>query len=628
MEHHFLLNILFYLVAAVVMVPVATRLGLGAVLGYLVAGAVIGPWGLGLIKNVDAILEVSEFGVVLLLFVIGLELEPKRLWLLRRPIFGWGGAQVVLISAALAGLAVALGVDWRTALVAGMGLSLSSTAIVLATLGERKLLSTPAGSASFSILLFQDIAAIPMIALVPLLAGIHSHDGGPAWIKVAKLVGVLAALVVGGRFLVNPILRYIAKTGLREIFTAFSLLLVIAICMLMQSVGLSMALGTFMAGVLLADSEYSHELTSDLQPFKGLLLGLFFIAVGMSVDFGVLQAQPLLILALVGALLLVKIALLYGMSKFFDIPRGQQLLFALLLSQGGEFAFVVFGAAVSAEVFTPQTGALLVVVVTLSMVATPLLLLMHDKLIAPRLQSDKKKREDDHIEDQTNPVVIAGFGRFGQIIGRLLAANRIGVTVLDHDPDQIDLLRKFGFKVFYGDATRIELLEAAGIGQARALVVAIDNADDSLKLVDAVRLRYPQLAILARARNVTHYYELMNRGVTLIERETFEAALALGGQVLRQVGFSSDRARHTTGIFRAHNLKTLLAVAPHFKDEQKVMSLTRKAREELKEMFEGDAAAFRAAGQEAASALAAGAAATEGAGLAAGAETEAADDKD
>nr|WP_314630370.1 glutathione-regulated potassium-efflux system protein KefC [uncultured Janthinobacterium sp.] len=596
MEHHsFLINILFYLVAAIIMVPLAKRLGMGAVLGYLVAGVVIGPWGLGLIKNVEVILSFSEFGVVLLLFLIGLELEPKRLWLLRRPIFGWGGAQVAVVSAGLCAVAMAFGVDWRTALVGGLGLSLSSTAIVLATLGERKLMSTPAGSAGFSILLFQDIAAIPMIALVPLLGGLVTHAGEPGWLRVAKLAAVLAALVIGGRFLVNPILRFIARTDLREIFTAFALLLVIAICVLMESVGLSMALGTFVAGVLLADSEYRHELISDLEPFKGLLLGLFFMAVGMSVDFGVLRAQPLLILALVAGLLAVKIALLYVLSKFFDIPRGQQLFFALLLSQGGEFAFVVFAAAVAAHVFSPETGALLVVVVTVSMVATPLLLLLHDKFVAPRLQGEKKRRPDDHIEAQDNPIVIAGFGRFGQIIGRLLAANKIGVTVLDHDPDQIDLLRKFGFKVFYGDATRVDLLVAAGIEKAKALVIAIDNVDDSLALVDAVRLRLPQLTILARARNVTHYYELMKRGVTLIERETFAAALLLGEQTLRQVGFSEERAQRAAGIFRAHNLKTLLEVAPHFQDQQKVMSLTRQAREELEDMFESDAAAFAAA---------------------------------
>ena len=591
MEHSLLLPVVYYLVAAVVLVPIAQRLGLGAVLGYLLAGAAIGPWGLKLIDNVDDILEFSEFGVVLLMFLIGMELEPKRLWALRRSIFGWGGVQVLLVGAAIGAVALAGGVAWQTALVAGLGLALSSTAIVLATLGERKLMATPAGSAGFSILLFQDIAAIPMIALVPLLGGIAAEHSGQGWLKVVKLVAVLAALVAGGRCLVNPAMRFIAKTGLREIFTAFALLLVIGICLLMQSVGLSMALGTFMAGVMLADSAYRHQLFSDLEPFKGLLLGLFFIAVGMSADFGVLRAHLALILALAAGLVLVKGALLYVLAAWFEIPRSQRLFFALLLSQGGEFAFVVFDAAAGAKVFAPETAAALVMVVTLSMVATPLLLLLHDKFIAPGLQREKKRKPDAIHAD--NPIIIAGFGRFGQIIGRLLAANRIGVTVLDHDPDQIDLLRKFGFEVFYGDATRLELLEAAGIGKARALVIAIDNVDDSLALVDAVRARFPQLVILARARNVTHYYELVKRGVTLVERETFEASLQLGAQVLQQLGFEAAHAEQAARTFRSHNLKTLKEMYPYYQDQDKVASIARKARLELEEMFARDAAAFK-----------------------------------
>ena len=591
MEHSLLLPVVYYLVAAVVLVPIAQRLGLGAVLGYLLAGAAIGPWGLKLIDNVDDILEFSEFGVVLLMFLIGMELEPKRLWALRRSIFGWGGVQVLLVGAAIGAVALAGGVAWQTALVAGLGLALSSTAIVLATLGERKLMATPAGSAGFAILLFQDIAAIPMIALVPLLGGIAAEHSGQGWLKVVKLVAVLAALVAGGRCLVNPAMRFIAKTGLREIFTAFALLLVIGICLLMQSVGLSMALGTFMAGVMLADSAYRHQLFSDLEPFKGLLLGLFFIAVGMSADFGVLRAHLALILALAAGLVLVKGALLYVLAAWFEIPRSQRLFFALLLSQGGEFAFVVFDAAAGAKVFAPETAAALVMVVTLSMVATPLLLLLHDKFIAPGLQREKKRKPDAIHAD--NPIIIAGFGRFGQIIGRLLAANRIGVTVLDHDPDQIDLLRKFGFEVFYGDATRLELLEAAGIGKARALVIAIDNVDDSLALVDAVRARFPQLVILARARNVTHYYELVKRGVTLVERETFEASLQLGAQVLQQLGFEAAHAEQAARTFRSHNLKTLKEMYPYYQDQDKVASIARKARLELEEMFARDAAAFK-----------------------------------
>jgi glutathione-regulated potassium-efflux system ancillary protein KefC len=591
MEHNLLFNALIYLLAAVVAVPIAKRLGLGAVLGYLLGGMAIGPWGLGLISQVEDILHFSEFGVVLLLFLIGLELDPKRLWSMRRPIFGWGGAQVGLVTAALWLAGMLLGVGWKIALIAALGLSLSSTAIALATLGERKLIPTSAGSAGFAILLFQDIAAIPMIAMIPLLGVAAAEGSGQGWLGALKAAGVIAAFMVGGRYLIRPVLRIIAKTGMREIFTAFALLLVIAIGLLMQWVGMSMALGTFLAGVLLADSEYRHALETDLEPFKGLLLGLFFIAVGMSVDFGVFRAQPLLILALVATFLIIKIGVLYALSKRFDIPRSQQAFFAILLSQGGEFAFVVFGAAATARVFTQEISSILVVVVALSMVLTPLLLLVHDRLIEPRFEA-AKKRPDDAIEAQQDHVIIAGFGRFGQIIGRLLHANGIGLTVLDHDPDQIELLRKFGFKVFYGDATRADLLHAAGAAKARALVVAIDSVEGSLALVDAVRREFPDLPILARARNVTHYYDLMDRGVTILERETFEAALRLGREVLQTLGFGAYRARQAAMKFRAHNLKTLLAVYPQRKDLHFAVSMAKQARDELEAMFARDAEAM------------------------------------
>lgn len=590
MENNLLSNALVYLGAAVVIVPVAKKLGLGAVLGYLLAGVAIGPWGIGLIKEVEDILHFSEFGVVLLLFLIGLELEPKRLWAMRRPIFGSGTAQVAGVAAALALAALMLGVDWKVALIAGLGLSLSSTAIALATLEERNLKATPTGSASFALLLFQDIAAIPMIAVVPLLgvaAAGQAQHGWEQWFKVALVIG---ALVLSGRYLVRPALRAIARSGLREIFTAFSLLLVIAIALVMQSVGLSMALGAFIAGVLLADSEYRHALETDLEPFKGLLLGLFFIAVGMSVDFGVFLAQPWLILGLVGGFLAIKIAVLHLLAAGIGIARSQRALFAFLLSQGGEFAFVVFGAAQTAGVFSANVASILIVVVALSMVSTPLLLIVHDRLIAPRFRVDKS-RPADAIDANSEHVIIAGFGRFGQIVGRLLTANQIKLTVLDHDPDQIDLVRKFGSKVFYGDATRIDLLHAAGAAHARALVVAIDDIDDSLRLVDAVRQAFPALPIMARARNVTHYYDLMDRGVQVIERETFESALMLGRQVLQQLGFGAYRARQAAHKFRLMNLKGLAKVYPYYKDQEQYVSQAKQARDELETMFALDAEA-------------------------------------
>jgi glutathione-regulated potassium-efflux system ancillary protein KefC len=593
MEHNLLSNALVYLAAAVLIVPIAKKLGLGAVLGYLLAGIAIGPWGLGFIGEVEDILHFSEFGVVLLLFLIGLELEPRRLWAMRQPIFGSGSAQVLGVAAALAGAAMLCGVDWKVALIAALGLSLSSTAIALATLAERNLKGTPTGTVSFAILLFQDIAAIPMIAVVPLL-GVTMADqehGGP--MQAVKVAAVIGALVLSGRYLLRPALRAIAKSGLREIFTAFSLLLVIAIALLMQSVGLSMALGAFMAGVLLADSEYRHALETDLEPFKGLLLGLFFIAVGMSVDFGVFLAQPWLILGMVAAFLAIKIGVLYLLARRFEIPPSQRALFAFLLAQGGEFAFVVFGAAQAAKVFSDNVASMLIVVVALSMVATPLLLIIHDKLIAPRYRVDKS-RKADVIDANSEHVIIAGFGRFGQIVGRLLTANQIKLTVLDHDPDQIDLLSKFGTKVFYGDATRIDLLHAAGADHARALVVAIDDIDDSLQLVSAVRAAFPDLPIMARARNVTHYYDLMDRGVQIIERETFESALLLGRHVLEHLGFGAYRARQAAFKFRMRNLQFLAKVYPYYKDQEQFVSQVKQGRDELETMFALDAEADEA----------------------------------
>jgi glutathione-regulated potassium-efflux system ancillary protein KefC len=588
MEHGMLSNALVYLAAAVVAVPLSKRLGMGTVLGYLLAGILIGPYGLKLISAVEDALHFAEFGVVLLLFLIGLELEPARLWALRRPIFGWGGAQVVGVAAALFGAALLAGVGWKLALIAGLGLSLSSTAIALASLEERNLMPTPAGQAGFAILLFQDIAAIPMIAIVPLLGIPIEAGGGNAWLAALRIIGVLAGLIFGGRYLVRPLLQVIAKTDTREIFTAFALLLIIAIALLMQWVGMSMALGSFMAGVLLADSEYRHALETDIEPFKGLLLGLFFIAVGMSVNFAVFLAHPLLILGLVAAFLLIKTALLYGLSRLFGIARGQHLQFALLLSQGGEFAFVVFGAAATARVFSEDIASMLVVVVALSMLVTPLVLMAYDRLSA-RKEGAAARPDADRIEPNEDHVIIAGFGRFGQIVGRFLGANGVSLTVLDHDPDQIDVLRRFGFKVFYGDATRADLLRAAGAARARALVVAIDDIEDSLDLVETVRRDWPGLQIFARARNVTHYYQLMDRGVTMIERETFESALQLGRSVLTAgLGHNAYRIRQAALKFRKLNIANVHAVYPYYKDREQYVSMAKRGREELEEMIARD----------------------------------------
>lgn len=586
--HDALRVVLVFLVAAVVAVPLARRFGLGAVLGYLLAGAAIGPWALRVVTDVQSILSFSEFGVVLMLFVIGLELAPTKLWALRQTIFGYGALQMAGCALLIGALAAALGASWQVALVAGLGLALSSTAIALATLGERNLFGTPAGKASFGILLFQDIAAIPMIALLPML----TYDGsqpadGHAWIGAAKAVAVIAAVVVGGRYLVRPALRFIARTGMREMFTAFALLLVVGIAAMMEAVGMSMALGTFLAGVLLADSEYRHALEADIEPFKGLLLGLFFMAVGMSIDFGVMAQQPWQVLGLVAAVVGAKVLVLRLLAPRFDIARGQRLLFALLISQAGEFAFVVFGVARSAGLLPEDIAALLVLVVALSMVTTPLLLLAYDQIVAPRV-GKLRQRPDDTIEPQDNPVLIAGFGRFGQIIGRLLYAQGIGVTVLDHDPDQIDFLRQYGFKIFYGDATRMDLLEAAGAAKAKILVVAVDGMDESLELIDRVRQRFPHLRIYARARHVSHIYLLKDRGVELFEREMFEGSLRLGRSVLEGLGLEPAEARAAAMKFRRHNIAAIDRFYPHYTDQKAMVSLARQARDELEEMFRQD----------------------------------------
>jgi glutathione-regulated potassium-efflux system ancillary protein KefC len=518
---------LVYLAAAVVCVPLARRLGLGSVLGYLIAGALIGPWGLGFIRNIESAAHLAEFGVVLMLFVIGLELEPKRLMAMKRDVFGGGSLQVGLCGAALGGAILAWGGEWKVALTAGLALALSSTAIAVATMNERNFMPTPTGRTAFSILLFQDIAAIPLLAVIPLL-GVVTGGGESGWLMAGKAFGAIAVVFLVGRFLMCPLLRAVAAADLREVFTAFALLIVIGIAQLMALAGLSMGLGAFLAGVLLAGSEYRHALETDIEPFKGLLLGLFFIAVGMAIDFGLLVNAPVKVLGAVLAYLAIKIVALWIVARVMGVNARQRLLFAALISQGGEFAFVVFGAARLAGVMDRATEALLTLVVALSMATTPLLLIAHDAWMA-RVEGGKGDgKSADAIDEKDAPVIIAGFGRFGQIVGRLLMANGFKAVVLDHDPDQIEMLRRFGNKVFYGDATRLDLLEAAGAGGARLLVNAIDDVDDNLKLTDLARQHFPRLPILARARNVTHYLELKRRGVAMVERESFEAALAAG----------------------------------------------------------------------------------------------------
>ena len=583
-----LINSFIYLAAAVIAVPLAKKLGLGSIIGYLAAGIAIGPWGLGLVTNVQDILHFAEFGVVLMLFLIGLELEPKRLWTLRRPIFGWGSAQVLACAALLTGAAMAFGVNWQTALVAGLGLALSSTAIALQAIGERNLMPTSSGQAGFSILLFQDVAAIPILALLPLLgaaATVSGQNEALAYtnraLEAIKIIAVIGGIILGGRLLLRPLLRWIANSGTPEIFTAAALLLVVGIAALMQLVGLSMALGAFLAGVLLAESEYRRELETDIEPFKGLLLGLFFIAVGMSIDFGVLWRFPGLMAAIVLGFLSLKLALIYGLAYLMKLPYQERPVFALLLAQGGEFAFVVFQAAAGARVFSAETASLLIGAVALSMLLTPLLLLAVDKLLLPRYANFNTPQLDEISEPQQAPVIIAGFGRYGQIVGRMLLAQGIAPTVLDHDAEMIETIRAFGYRVFYGDATRLDLLRTAGAASAKIFVLAVDDVEQSLKIVDLVKDHFPQLQIVARARDVPHWNALRDRGVMRVERELFESSLRSARSVLELLGQPPHEARQSAMRFRQHNLELFEQMYPHRKDRSKFIAVATRGRLQL-----------------------------------------------
>jgi glutathione-regulated potassium-efflux system ancillary protein KefC len=564
-----------YLSAAVVSVPIAKRLGLGSVLGYLIAGALIGPFVLGLVGNSEAVLHVAEFGVVIMLFLIGLELQPSLLWRLRTSILGMGGLQVAFTGAFSMGLGVMFGLSWQVALAIGLTLSLSSTAIVLQSLREKGIANTDAGRGAFSVLLFQDIAIIPMLALFPLLATFAVTQSGaaagpldelPGWMRGIAVIAAIATIVFVGRLLLRPILRWVAASNLHEIFTACALMLVVGVALLMQLVGLSPALGAFVAGVVLADSEFRHEIETDIEPFRGLLLGLFFISVGAGINFGLLAAQPVLILGLVVMLIIVKAGVMFGVAKLFGNRSGDAALMGLGLAQGGEFAFVLFAFAGSAGVIPPSATAPLTVVVALSMAITPLLL-MAGQYVMTRADAKIGTQRAPEVEDGHHDVIIAGYGRFGQIVGRVMTANGFSVSVLEHDADQVELLRGFGRKVNYGDATRLDLLRIAGAGEAQLLVVAIDNQEKSLELVETARRAFPNLKIVARAYDRRHAYELMTRKVDGFERETFAAGVRLAVKSMRLLGrpaYKSDRAGK---IFTRYDERILEEMFSHWTDK-------------------------------------------------------------
>jgi glutathione-regulated potassium-efflux system ancillary protein KefC len=581
---------LIYLAAAVVAVPLARLLGLGAIIGYLAAGVAIGPWGLALVSDPAAILRFAEFGVVLMLFLVGLELEPRRLWALRGPIFGWGSAQVLASTTLLAAGGIALGLDWRVALVAGLALTMSSTAIGLGVLAERNLGATTAGRSVLSVSLFQDIAAIPILALLPLLAAGTAQSGGGGWLQVAKAAGMVAAIVFGGRLLLRPALRWIAGSRTPEIFTAAALLLVVATAALMQAVGLSMALGAFLAGVLLAESEYRRELETDLEPFKGLLLGLFFIAVGMSIDFGVVLRQPLAVAGIVAAFLLVKAAVVVVIARLMPIPKAERPVFVLLLANGGEFGFVVLQGALGVQAIGAEPASLLLAAIALAMLATPLVLVAVERLLPPPAAAPPDGAALLQ-QPQDAPVVIAGFGRYGQIVARLLQANGLTATVLDISAEQIESLRRFGWKAFYGDATRLDLLRKAGAERAKVFVLAIDDVEQSVEVARLVREHFPQLLLVARARNVAHYARLRQLGVTLIERETLDSALMSARSVLQALGFTPHQARRQAMRFRRHSIELLEQMVPHIGDEDRLIAVAKAGRQQLEETWARERAA-------------------------------------
>lgn len=577
----FLQSTAVFLTAAVVAVPLAQRAGLGSVLGYLLAGVIIGPWGLGLISDVEAIMHFAEFGVVLLLFLIGLELNPRKLWQMRGPILGLGGAQVVVTTAVIASLTSLLGIDWQSSLVIGMGLALSSTAIALRVIEERGLTRTETGQSGFAVLLFQDIAVIPMLALLPVLAG----NTGGSWLDVVWMLCGIVGLLVGGHYLLSPLFRYIVLSGVRELFTVAALLLVIGIALLMQQLGLSMALGTFLAGVLLAESEFRHELEIAIEPFKGLLLGLFFISVGMAVDLGLLALEPLSILLAVIALVTVKGLLLYVLARFSGTRAKARSRMAAILSQGGEFAFVIFTAASSQGLLKSEQVAFLLVVVSLSMVTTPLLLSAQNRWFARNLNNSDEEKLASEVFDKEPRVIIAGFGRFGQIVGRLMYANKIKITVLESDASQIKLLRKYGYKVFYGDATQLELLRAAGADEAEAIVICTDAPDEVVKIVELCKHHFPKLKILARARSRVEAYQLMNHGVERYSRETFLGALDLGRQTLISLGMHPYEAKRAEAHFRKLDMAMLKELLPQHNEGKRLNLRAKEARKELEEIF-------------------------------------------
>ena len=596
MEHAnpILLQAALYFAAAVVSVLVAQRLGLGSVAGYLLAGIAIGPWGFRIVGEFEDMRVFAELGVVLLLFVIGLELEPRRLWSMRGRLLGLGLTQVLGTVAAFALLGWALGADFRVALIAGMALSLSSTALALQPLTERGGLATQSGQSAFAVLLFQDLAVIPMLALLPFLG--RQARVAFEWHSALYPAAAIAATLVFGHYLVRPVFRHIARTRLREIFTAFALFLVLGIALLYAVTGLSMALGAFLAGVILAESEYRHEIEAAVEPFKGLLLGLFFISVGMGVDFSMLLARPLLIAGLVIGLLAVKSAVLWWLGRRSKVPAGELPLFMLLLAPGSEFAFVLLGPGAAGGLLPEAAIQGLVLAVALSMLLTPFLIAAHDRILAPRLAAQAAARAGAQRAEtpQAGTVIIAGLGRVGQVVARLLNGSGYHPTVLDDDPDHVEQSRKYGFRVFYGDATRLDLLHAAGADSAELLIVTLDDTEGTTRLVRTAKKHFPKLRIIARAHDMRHLFELRDLGVDVIERETWLSALKLGEAALAAVCGDAARAQRAAQAFAEHDGEVVAKLYEvHRSEPAELLSVSNELRDQFARTLKADEAALQ-----------------------------------
>ncbi|MFP1734241.1 glutathione-regulated potassium-efflux system protein KefB [Lonsdalea quercina] len=575
-----------FLFVTVLAVPIAARLGIGAVLGYLLAGIAIGPWGLGFIRDVSAILHFSELGVVFLMFIIGLELNPAKLWKLRRSIFGIGAGQVLLSAAILGGVLFMSQFSWQSALIGGIGLAMSSTAMALQLMREKGMNRNESGQLGFSVLLFQDLAVIPALALIPILSGVQGQIDD--WQHVVMKVLAFGGMLIGGRYLVRPLFRFIAASGVSEVFTAAALLLVLGSALFMEALGLSMALGTFIAGVLLAESEYRHELEISIEPFKGLLLGLFFISVGMALNLGVLYANIVEVLLGVVILVSVKGLILYVLARIYGLRSSERLQFSGVLSQGGEFAFVLFSAAAAQHVLQGDQLPLLLVTVTLSMMVTPLLMQLIDRILARRYNAPEESTEKHYVEDDEPQVIVVGFGRFGQVIGRLLMANKKRITVLERDISAVSLMRSYGYKVYYGDATSVDLLRSAGAEQARSIVITCNDPEDTMAIVHLCQQHFPHLEILARARGRVEAHELLQSGVTQFSRETFSSALELGRKTLVSLGMHPHQAHRSQQHFRRLDMRMLRELMPERQAEGEGAQISRvkEARRELEDIFQ------------------------------------------